>query len=361
MWVGGWFDTVSNVLLFLPLGYLYRLARPSQQGTTSLSVFCLGLCVSAGIELAQLFLPGRYTSPADVLTNGAGAWLGTWLCDRAQRLLGRAWMGWLALEVPLMNIVYLLVPLIWLNCLAAGGDHARSRLAWLLGLCGSVVLAGVFRHDERLSTVFQPATLALLAGAWFLVSSVPAFLHSPSTALYGCVLIALSVSAIAALPSFRLAGQRRFEIPVLKQVWPVYACYLLLLALWPIPTSYRAWRGAWGLAELAEDPGLIPLLRLMEHFAAFTLLGYMVAESHGRREVSRSTSIIWSCCWCGLATALLEGCRGFHPRHVASMVQLGLCFIGSVYGATIYWLQLAGIQRFLARSAMTESSLAPGR
>lgn len=359
MWVGGWFDTVSNVLLFLPLGYLYRLARPSQQGANSLSVFRLGFCVSAGIEIAQLFLPGRYTSPADVLTNGVGAWFGAWLCDRALRLLGREWMGWLALEVPLMNIVYLLVPLIWLNCLAAGEDSARSRLTWLLGLCGSVVLAGVYRHDMRLSAVFGPRTLALVAGAWFLASSVPAFLESPSTALYGSVLIALSVSGLLALPFFGLSGQRRFEIPVLKQVWPVYASYLLLLSLWPLPSTYSGWRGAWGLVELAEDPGLIPILRLMEYFAAFTLLGYMVAESHGRREVSRTTSIVWSCSWCGLATVLLEACRGFHPSHVASMVQLGLGFIGSVYGATIYWLQLAGIQRLLARPAMTESPLVP--
>ncbi|MCI0623867.1 MAG: VanZ family protein [Acidobacteria bacterium] len=349
LWAGGWFDAVCNVLLFLPLGFFYRLTRKTPQGAGSMQVFGLGLCLSATIEITQLFLPGRYASPTDVLTNGFGGWLGSWLCDRAQRLLNRQWMGRLALELPLMNIVYLLVPLIWLNGLAAGGDWSRSRLAWLLGLCGSVVLAGVYQNGMKPAGRLQPGVLALVAAGWFLLSSVPAFLESASTPLYGSGLAGLSVCLLVALPAFSHSSQRRFEIPVLKRVWPLYAAYLLLLSLWPVPSNYLAWRGAWGLVELADEPGVIPILRLTEHFAAFTLLGYMVAESHGRREVSQTTSIVWSCFWCGLAAALLEAGRGFHPSHAASLAQGLLSFTGSVYGAVIYWLQLSSVRRLLGR------------
>lgn len=127
---------------------------------------------------------------------------------------------------------------------------------------------------------------------------------------------------------------------------------LLLLFLWPIPARYVAWRGSLELLELADEPGIIPILRFIERFAGFTLLGYMTAESTGRREVSQTRSLWWSCFWCSLAAATLEVGRGFLPYHTASLAQGLLTLTGGVYGAIIYWLQLKGIQRLLGhRSA----------
>lgn len=64
-------DSIANVLLFLPFGFamaacLGSLARP----------ILAGLALSVAIELAQLVVPGRYTSPWDVLFNTAGAGIG---------------------------------------------------------------------------------------------------------------------------------------------------------------------------------------------------------------------------------------------------------------------------------------------
>jgi len=81
----------------------------------------------------------------------------------------------------------------------------------------------------------------------------------------------------------------------------------------------------------------------------FALLGYMTAESTGRREVSQNVRWWWSCSWCGLAAATLEVGRGFHPYHIASLAQGLLTLTGG--GAIIYWLQLASIQRLLRRHA----------
>lgn len=351
VWFGGWFDAVCNILLFLPLGFLYRLARQPLSGGNLAHVFRLGFLVSACIEVIQLFLPGRYASPVDLLTNALGSLAGAWLCDRAQRFLNQRWVGRLALELPLMTISYLLVPLIWLNGLAAGSDRQRACLAWLLGLCGSLVLAGVYRYGMKQTGTIPALVLALVALGWFVTSNLPALLVSPPILLYGCLFVVLAVWIQLVIPGLAQSDQRRFEIPILKQVFPIYAAYLLFLFMWPIPTGYVAWRGSLEFLELGDAPGVVAVLRLIEHFASFTLLGYMTAESTGRREISQARSVLWSCCWCGLASTALEVSRGFHPHHIASLAQGLLSLTGGVYGATLYWLQLASIQRLLGRHA----------
>lgn len=344
---GPMFDIVTNVLLFMPLGFLYWLTREPFKGSRLVRVFLLGCVVSGGIEVTQLFLPGRYTSPSDILANAGGAWLGAMLCARAQRLLNRQWIGRLGLELPLMNIVYLLVPLIWMDGLSAGGDPSRLRLSWVLGICGSVVIGGVYRYGIIQPRILKLKALLLVSACWFAASSLPAFALSASAPLYGSAIVAVAVSCLVRLPLFRGSDRRRFEIPVLKRVWPLYGAYLVALSLWPLPARLSGWRGAWGFADLADDPSITAILRLIEAFAAFTLLGYMVAESYGRREASQGVSILWSCFWCGFAAAFLEVCRGFHPHYTASFNVGLLMFLGGAFGASIYWRQLSSIQRLL--------------
>jgi glycopeptide antibiotics resistance protein len=78
---GGHFaaDTLLNVALFLPLGWLlHRAAR--QHGRTrraSLVVaVAAGVAFSLSVETLQYFLATRYSSILDVTTNGAGALVG---------------------------------------------------------------------------------------------------------------------------------------------------------------------------------------------------------------------------------------------------------------------------------------------
>jgi glycopeptide antibiotics resistance protein len=88
IYVGPVFDIVSNILLFLPPGFLYSLTHRPRAHTHGARVFWLGFALSCGIEIIQIFQPGRYPSPADVLANAAGAWLGARLCERGSRLRG---------------------------------------------------------------------------------------------------------------------------------------------------------------------------------------------------------------------------------------------------------------------------------
>ncbi len=69
---GAWLaDGLRNVVLFAPMGLGLRLA-----GVPLGRIGWVGLAVSLAIEAAQLFVPGRFTSPLDLATNAAGAALG---------------------------------------------------------------------------------------------------------------------------------------------------------------------------------------------------------------------------------------------------------------------------------------------
>ena len=84
-------DVGENVLLFLPLGFAmagYFTHRRIATLAAITGVLLLSLSVSYSIEVLQLFMPGRFTSLTDVLSNTAGAGLGV-LCHRAWRGEGK--------------------------------------------------------------------------------------------------------------------------------------------------------------------------------------------------------------------------------------------------------------------------------
>lgn len=74
-------DAVLNVLLFAPFGVGLALRR----GGAYLPALVAGVSVSLGVELAQLWIPGRDPSPGDVLFNSLGTLLGAWVVRSAPR------------------------------------------------------------------------------------------------------------------------------------------------------------------------------------------------------------------------------------------------------------------------------------
>jgi glycopeptide antibiotics resistance protein len=72
------YDRVVNVLGFIPFGVLGALlpVRGSTRMARALRVTWVAFGLSFSIEAAQLLLPSRFPSTADVLLNAAGAWLG---------------------------------------------------------------------------------------------------------------------------------------------------------------------------------------------------------------------------------------------------------------------------------------------
>lgn len=76
-------EVVANVAMFVPLGLL--LATSARVPHTWLAV-AAGLALSTAIETAQIAVPGRYPTVADVVANTGGAALGA-----AAVVAGRAW------------------------------------------------------------------------------------------------------------------------------------------------------------------------------------------------------------------------------------------------------------------------------
>jgi len=78
-------EFVANILLFIPLGLLLRLAVPR---ATWFGAAFLGVTVSIAIEVLQVWTP-RVSDPRDIVSNGLGALIGA-LIAAIGAAIGRA-------------------------------------------------------------------------------------------------------------------------------------------------------------------------------------------------------------------------------------------------------------------------------
>lgn len=349
MFTGGVVDIVANVLLFFPLGFLLQLARREGHRHSALAVLWLGALTSMAIESAQLFERERYASVLDVSTNAAGAWLGAWAFARltARTRMDGAFVGRLSLELPLMGLVYLLVPLLWLNALASGGTLERGVLAVLLGVFGASLLGGIQRHHFGPNRGFAARGTAAGAVAWFLAGSFPALPVRPAVVALASAL----VGGLAWLQGSRSRGvtaaNRRYEVPLLLSAAPAFATYLLLLTAAPLLEGIAGWRVGVGFPGVASTWTKLQILRLLELVAAHTLLGYMVAEFRGRLLTRYWSALPRLAAWGTLAALLGEGVRGFHGGHGASVARGLVLLAALLYGGWLYYLQRAHVLRLI--------------
>ena len=100
--IGSRTDLISNVLLFMPWGFLLAIWR-ARRGRSFVAAVILallsGALLSGCVELAQLYSPSRTTSVVDLLTNTFGSFLGT--------LIGWPWaqLVWPKLSIRLREII----------------------------------------------------------------------------------------------------------------------------------------------------------------------------------------------------------------------------------------------------------------
>jgi glycopeptide antibiotics resistance protein len=351
MLFGGWVDVVANIGLFVPLGFLYAVAR-QDAGVSPVRIMIVGLAASAAIESLQMFEVTRYASLSDVAANAAGAYLGA----AGQRRLSRRiamdarTLGRLSLELPLMGLVYLLVPLLWLDGLA-GVDSAMPLWPLLaLGLFGASLLAAAQRHHFGPNRLLTRELMAGAACAWFLLGAFPGL--APRAAIVMFVMLA-AVGAFVWVRSVDRSGaksiNRRFESRALGEAAPFYAAYLLLLVAPPSGFGSGSWRGALGFAALQSEWSATIVLHLLETVGAFTLLGYMVAEFRGRRESSFRQSVVHVGAWSAVVAVVAQLLEGFRVNGGASGASWAMLVASSVYGAWLYHLQRAHVRRLLGR------------
>ncbi|MDB5865671.1 MAG: VanZ family protein [Betaproteobacteria bacterium] len=340
-------DVVANVLLFIPLGFFYRLAQPSRSRST-LQVLALGALVSIAIESAQLFEAVRNASPLDVATNAIGAWLGALAADQVARAakVGGRLVGWLVLELPLMGLIYLLVPLLWVDALSSAAEPVRGAMAPLLAVFGALLLGGMQRHYFAPARTSRPHRTAAFAALWFLAGAFPAFATRPLAATLGTIGAGVLCWWHGRGAPGVAAANRRFEASLLKRAAPFYAVYVVLLAVAPLHHGFGPWAVHAGFPAAASDQ--IEILRLLELVAAFTLVGYMVAEFGGRAIAGYRDALPRLIAWAvGLACAL-EVVQGFRAGHGASIARGALVAAAALYGGWLYYLQRAHVIRLLA-------------
>lgn len=172
---GGWprywtvFDLVTNVLVYMPLGFLLTLALTGLPGrfTGAILATLLATSVSFCMESLQTWLPARVPSNLDLACNSLGSLLGAIYAYHAgPRFFPRlaAWQHKLVAPIPQAELgltligLWLLVPLSPEILLFGAGDLRQA-----LGLPGAVPFAAEsFMLIEASITAFNAVAVGLL-------------------------------------------------------------------------------------------------------------------------------------------------------------------------------------------------------
>lgn len=347
------FDLVMNVVMFVPLGFIHRLSKPRATGAAWIGAVLWGAALSGLVELAQFFTPDRHPSPFDLVTNTAGAGLGAWLGTATlRRADAAATVRALAVELPLMGLVYLLAPLPWL----IGIDGDAGGRAWLLvPLAASAgwIIGSVFTSFDRAGL---PRVL-LATAAWLFVALVPSALGALDAATVAAG-AGLGTAWIRSLAPTALThesqperGRRRFEASTLRVVLPLLVFHVVVSALSPLSRLGSEWRGTWALLADGTRVGNDVIFRSIEHVSAFLVLGYAIAEYHGRRRDGFPKLLTAVLGWLAAASLALEVASGWHPDRGASATMFLLTVVAAGLGGWLYTLQLAHVRAVAARHA----------
>jgi hypothetical protein len=336
------YDAIVSLVLFIPLGFLFRLARPGERQGSMLLVIWNAAIISLAIEGMQLFDATRESTAVDVIANILGAWLGALAFDRiarSARLSGRI-IGWLALEIPLMGLVYLLVPLLWVNALGAQGEPVRTFTAFVIGAFGAILLGGLQRHYFGPARSAEPPHTAAFAAIWFIAGAFAMLPWRPYELMAGALAIALLCWLQGRRRVPESSSNRRFEGRLLRAAAPVYGAYLVLLVISPVLEDFGTWHANFGFPDI--PPSRVETARLLELCAALTLVGYMAAEIRGREILRYGDAFPRLIAWgLGLAIAV-EATRGFDV-HGASLTRGLLLVAVCLYGGWLYYLQRAHV------------------
>jgi hypothetical protein len=146
--------------------------------------------------------------------------------------------------------------------------------------------------------------------------------------------VVLLTALLTVLP--RRFPDRRFERATLRRALPVFMLYVALLALWSPDRPLVPWHGIFGLTDRITESNTHALLTRMQYLAAFSILGYLVAEWRGRAELSIAHDLPGLLTIVGGFAFLLEVLVGFQSGMGASLVRFLLVTAGAMYGGIIY-------------------------
>jgi hypothetical protein len=316
------YDVALNLGLLLPAGFLWRLSKPTSRLPANLDVLFLGLALSAVLESLQMFLP-RSASPTDVLMNGLGAWAGATLYRR----LDHGWIDRICLALPLTKVLYLTVPLIGLQSLTARGRYAAAATLVPLAAFSASIAAEIYR--KRVGAGPAATRFVLTFAALFNLAALPLWARLPRHA-FVLVPITIAFAWLALRIPPRLApGERRIEQVALRRALPSLGAFFLLIAL---P------RFAGDLGDLGGSAAGMYVLR---DAAAFSVLGYVVSQLHGRGRFGARTEAraVWLAV---LVTAVFGLLRSWELA--LELRELGLLVAAVTLGAMIHRAEVTVIR-----------------
>jgi hypothetical protein len=218
-------------------------------------------------------------------------------------------------------------------------------LLLLPGLCGTGALCSIAIHRFRDTGALSFAKLSFWVMSWFIIATVPVLINFPIQ--IGIITICLGVAAaiITAIPKKEGNDEQRFEMPTLKRILPLFGLYLLLLGIWPTTWPVDDWQLNIHFQELAFNDRIAFTFRFIEFIAAFTLLGYIIAEMRGRKSESAGRTLAWIFLAVLISSIVIEIMRGYPPLPGSHILEIVFITAAGLYGGVIYRLQLFSIQR----------------
>jgi VanZ like family len=330
-------DVVLNLGLLFPAGFLWRLYRPKPFLPANLDVLALGLLLSSLLEGLQMFLP-RSASPTDILMNGLGAWAGAIVFAR----IDRSWVNHVCMALPLTKVLYLTVPLIGIQTLAARGRYAAIATLVPLAAFSATIAAEIYR--QRSGMAVRRLQFAISFAAFFALAALPLWARLPR---HGIVLVPITLAfawlALAIKPRM-YPGERRIEQIALRRALPSFGVFLLLISM---P------RFAGDLADLGGSAAGMYVLR---DAAAFSVLGYVFSQLHARgrfgtRSEPRAAALAI------VVTGVFGALRSW--QLATELPELGMLVAAGTLGAAIHRAELTVIRALRGRRSDRPSSQPP--
>ncbi len=257
-------DILGNVVLFVPLGLLARLAWP-RQGWLTLLLWSGALALA--VQLAQLFLPSRDASLQDVLWNLLGVVLGAASAGLVGRL--RAW------GLPLSTADAFALGLLGL-WLAARLTPFIPSLDWQL-IKDSLKPLLLHPQWDWIRILVQTALWAVAARLWWRVWQGPARLplyFAGATAVF--VLEAITVANVVTLPSVlgALLGGLLWGLVLSRRRWGDAALAVFLMAALVIQGL-----APFQLRPMAEPFRWLPMHGFLQALSLFNV-GVLLAKAY---------------------------------------------------------------------------------
>jgi hypothetical protein len=234
----------------------------------------------------------------------------------------------------------------------AVGDDASARgwLGLLIVMFGSGIIGSIFTAYLAPARQLARGWLLVAVSAWTMVALLPGAIRDRELLLAGLA-IAIGVAWLRSIATGRDQQREtvsRFELPTLRLLLPCFAAYLAMASLWPLDAAEPMWYAMWPLLR-SVDATTREIFAALEHVASFTLVGYIIAEFHGR-DLERYRDIAGRVVlWGGGLSVLLEVARGFHPQYGASAMMLVLTVGAAMFGGRLYQLQRDHVRALVTR------------